>query len=231
MKAKITEVFSSIQGEGPFLGERQVFVRFKACNMKCAWCDVPPDLPAKEYEADELMDEVNRLEASHGPHHSVSLTGGEPLVYIDFLKELLKRLKQARYKVYLETNGTLPEGLSKVIDDVDIVAMDIKLPSSTLDKSFWKEHEEFLKIASKKDVFVKAVVSGTTTEEDIERAIGLVTAQDRTIPFIIQPADAAGGAEESVRGERLARFLGMAEEDGLDNAAIIPQVNKILGVR
>ncbi len=230
MKAYITEIFSSIQGEGPYAGEKQIFVRFKACNMRCAWCDVPPELAQKEYDEERLMDEINRLDADCGPHHSVSLTGGEPLLCTEFLKEFLKRLKASGRKVYLETNGTLPERLSEIIDYVDIVAMDFKLPSSTRQRDFWKEHEEFLKVACRKEVFVKAVVSDSTTEEDIGRSTRLISAQDKLIPFILQPVEAIGGTAE-IANDKLLRFLNMAEDGGLAGSAIIPQVHKILGVR
>jgi len=60
--------------------------------------------------------------------HSVSFTGGEPLLHKDFLKEILRLLKNQGITTYLETNGTLADEFSQLKDEVDIVAMDIKLP-------------------------------------------------------------------------------------------------------
>ena len=37
--AIIKEIFSSIQGEGPYIGEKQLFIRFCGCNLNCAYCD------------------------------------------------------------------------------------------------------------------------------------------------------------------------------------------------
>ena len=130
-KAEITEIFSSVQGEGIFIGARQIFVRFKKCNMACEFCDTPNEGAVKEYSPAALMHEIYLLDESKGPHHSVSLTGGEPLMYSEFLKSFLPILKKAGFKSYLETNGTLPNDLESVIDFIDIVAMDFKLPSST----------------------------------------------------------------------------------------------------
>ena len=96
MTADIIEIFSSIQGEGIFLGAKQIFVRFKRCNMACAYCDEELDRKAKRYSPLELMKEVKLLESARGPHHSVSLTGGEPLLYAEFLKSFLKILKKNR---------------------------------------------------------------------------------------------------------------------------------------
>ena len=58
----------------------------------------------------------------------------------------------------METNGTLVKQLAQVIDEIDIISMDMKLPSD-IGKAYWQEHEEFLKLASKKDVYVKIVIT------------------------------------------------------------------------
>ena len=92
MTADIIEIFSSIQGEGIFLGAKQIFVRFKRCNMSCAYCDEELDRKAKRYSPLELMSQIKVLEGAQGPHHSISLTGGEPLLYAEFLKPFLKIL-------------------------------------------------------------------------------------------------------------------------------------------
>ena len=39
MEAKINEIFSSIQGEGPVVGYKQLFIRFCGCNLNCNYCD------------------------------------------------------------------------------------------------------------------------------------------------------------------------------------------------
>lgn len=232
VKADISEIFSSIQGEGIFLGAKQVFVRFADCNLDCLFCDERGMPKAKEYSPIELMKEVRSMEESNGPHHSVSLTGGEPLLSWDFLRAFLKILRRGRIlRSYLETNGTLPDELSRVIELVDIVAMDIKLPSSTADKPFWREHVEFLKIAYKKKVFVKVVVTTGTKKEDISRAIDIVKKLDKNIPFIIQPASLVRKDDEPVARERLFSFMEMGLKRDLGNVRIIPQMHKVIGVR
>ena len=74
---KIRESFTSIQGEGPYVGQKQLFVRFCGCNLKCKYCDtdfVPEK--SRDYSVDELVKEIN----SSGEVFTISLTGGEPLV-------------------------------------------------------------------------------------------------------------------------------------------------------
>ena len=136
-KVLIKEIFESIQGEGPYIGVNQLFIRFSSCNLHCEYCDTDFKTDLKEYNIEDLLCEINKYENIH----SVSLTGGEPLIESDFLYELLKNVNK---KIYLETNGTLYENLKKVIDYIDIVSMDIKLPSTTKMKPHWEEHAKFI---------------------------------------------------------------------------------------
>ena len=188
-KAKISEVFHSIQGEGKYTGREQVFVRFFECNMHCVWCDTPISIGDttrhyKEYSLEELFAEIKDLWPGC---HSVSLTGGEPLMQKDFIKELLPSLKKEGMLSYLETNGIFDQHLAEIIADVDIIAMDFKLPSSTKCRPYWEEHAAFLRIARQKEVFIKAVISSDTQQEDITRSVELVAGIDPNIPLILQP--------------------------------------------
>jgi 7-carboxy-7-deazaguanine synthase len=187
--AKILEIFRSIQGEGPYMGAAQVFVRFFECNMHCVWCDTPASIGDtsrnyKDVAIDDLLAQVIDL---YKDCHSVSITGGEPLLQSDFLEGFLPRLKKEGARIYLETNGTLPDQLAQVINHVDIVAMDIKLPSSTKQQAFWKEHEAFLKVAIAKETFLKTVISKDTIDDEVYQAVDVVKRIDPHLPFILQP--------------------------------------------
>ena len=231
-KAKISEIFSSIQGEGIFLGAKQTFVRFSGCNLTCVYCDERETPEPGEYSAPELMKEVRKMELRYGTHHSVSLTGGEPLLQAEFLKPFLKLLGKNRgFKAYLETNGTLPHELSKIIDMVDIVAMDIKLPSSTGGRAYWAEHLEFLKISAKKQVFVKAVITERTVKEDIEKAVLLIKEVKKKIPLILQPATPVNAQDKAPGENRMLKFLDIGLKNDLDNIRVIPQLHKMLGIK
>jgi len=231
VKADIVDIFSSIQGEGIFLGAKQIFVRFARCNLSCNFCDELNQAQPKCYTSAELMTEVEALDETKGPHHSISLTGGEPLMYTEFLKIFLKLLKEGKLRSYLETNGTLPCELRSVIDLVDIVAMDFKLPSSTGGGEYWKEHMEFLEIASAKKVFVKAVVTADTTEADIEKAAAIIKKVNGNIPFILQPATPVKGQEKNIDNSALLKFIDVWTAHKLDNIRVIPQVHKILKIK
>jgi organic radical activating enzyme len=227
--ARVHEIFTSIQGEGIFSGKRQLFVRFFGCNIKCAFCDTAQDpLDLKEYSVSDLFGLI-RDRASPRSIHSISLTGGEPLLQAEFLKAILPKLKQCAYRIYLDTNGIMVKELAGVIGYIDIVAMDIKLPSSTGLGGYWKEHSEFLKAAMEKPVFVKAVVTNKTTYEDFYKAVTLVRNKNSHIAFIIQPVSPLLDIAP-VDVKMLEVFKNVASEH-LYNVKVIPQMHKLYGVR
>ena len=86
---RIKEIFESIQGEGPYIGCKQIFVRFCNCNLKCNYCDTEfaPDEYFEEFTPQELAAYLKKFDLK--TIHSVSLTGGEPLLAVDFLKKFL----------------------------------------------------------------------------------------------------------------------------------------------
>ena len=146
-KASIKEIFPSIQGEGPFIGYKQLFIRFSGCNLKCNYCDTEHlGDDCKLYEVEELVKIVNK----HQDCNSIALTGGEPLLHTGFLKEFLP---QSSLPAYLETNATLAGELGEVIDYIDYVSADIKLPSSTGGLELWDNHSRFFEVAKHKNLY------------------------------------------------------------------------------
>ena len=232
-QTEISEIFSSLQGEGPYLGVKQVFVRFGRCNMHCTYCDELEKMKQENFTVlslSQVLHEIGRFEKEKGPHHSISLTGGEPLFYTAFLENFLPKLKEKHYGTYLETNGTMPGELDRVMRFCDIIAMDMKPASSTGDRSFEKEHEEFLKIAARKEVFVKVVITPETKLEEFERCVGIVEAVDPSIPFILQPVTDPFGINTAALKLIETSLMGAAEKYLFD-VRMIPQMHKVWGVR
>lgn len=102
---KITEIFSSIQGEGLRQGEPTLFVRFSGCNLKCSFCDTQYAWNmGRDYSTAQVLEKIKKLRDNF-PAQWVCLTGGEPL--LQDVKELAKHLKRENFKVQVETNATV----------------------------------------------------------------------------------------------------------------------------
>ena len=232
------------------MGVRQVFVRFAGCNLSCWYCDTPasrvdrPETCAIQtppegsvcrnvpnpLEVGAVKSFVVDLESSARGHHSVSLTGGEPLEQVDFLKELCPELRKAGLRIYLETNGTLPAALKFVLPDVDIVAMDCKLQSATGAKPDLEIHRAFLEVAAGAEVFVKAVVARSTNEREIEDCASVIATVGKAIPLVIQPVTPVVDHIDAPRGFQLMQFHAAARKY-LDDVRVIPQCQRMLGLR
>jgi 7-carboxy-7-deazaguanine synthase len=119
---KVNEIFYSIQGESSWAGYPCVFVRLTGCNLRCSYCDT-------QYAYDEgdelaIADIVAQVAAYRCP--LVEITGGEPLLQAE-TPLLVSSLLDNRYRVLLETNGSLDV---HSIDHRCIKIIDVKLPSS-----------------------------------------------------------------------------------------------------
>jgi organic radical activating enzyme len=107
---QINEIFYSIEGEGLRVGQPTTFVRLSKCNLRCHFCDTEFD-SYTEMDLDEIAEEVARH-----PAQWVCFTGGEPLG--QNLEPLARDLKQAGYRLHVETNGVVrpDERLFALID-------------------------------------------------------------------------------------------------------------------
>lgn len=241
----VVELFSSIQGEGMLVGLRQVFLRLWGCNIACDYCDTcHEELPercllenspgrrdfvevANPIPFERILTHLERWNRGWPEiHHSLSLTGGEPLMHPETLRAILPDLVTC-LPVYLETNGLLPQALELVIDNVSMIGMDIKLPSATGCEIRWEAHLDFLRIGSRKDIFVKVVVTDTTEEWELQRACSIVAQVRKDIPFIIQPVTSRGGAV-AVSPLKLLEFQEMASQT-LTGVRVIPQTHRFMG--
>lgn len=222
MKAKINEIFSSIQGEGPVVGYKQLFIRFCGCNLKCNYCDTEFQT-GTEYSPQELFEKIEN-EYDLKTFHSISLTGGEPLLSKEFLNEFLPLVKD-KTKIYLETNATLAKNLQDVKNNIDIIAADIKLQSATGLCSL-SQHEDFFTHCVNVETFAKIVFDKNITEEEIQQCCDL--GKKHNIELVLQPMMI--GNKMSVSSEFcndiLDRFTNLYPK-----VRLIPQVHKFIDVR
>lgn len=240
--ANVIEVFSSIQGEGKYVGYRQLFVRFEGCNLKCDYCDTEHEAGSHErcriesvigsqnfsfydnpVDCDFLADEINSMLLAL-PHHAASITGGEPLMESDYLFKLLPNINAP---ILLETNGTMPRELKMLLPMVDIISMDIKLPSE-VNRELWDLHRDFLRIASEKDLYVKIVVADETKDDELRKAFELIASIDNNIPLILQPVTPKGMSNKpSAKKIMGAQKIALS---ALRDVRIIPQTHVMMNL-
>ena len=246
-KAFLYEIFSGIQGEGIYVGERELFVRFCDCNLRCPYCDTKFALErasaclverrAGEREfylypnpisPQELLDLISPLLENKRIHHSLFLTGGEPLLWCDFLAIFLPQVRYLNLPVTLETNGTLPRELEKLIRWIDIISMDYKLPSTMEGKDYSQAHREFLRISKQREVMIKFVITSQVELKELEEALSNLR-EEGDFPIILQPVSPI----DDILPPPEPKLLKMQElAKGIFSVVkVLPQMHKIMGAK
>ena len=231
MKAPIIEIFSSFQGEGLLIGERQIFVRFAGCNLNCSYCDTND---SKSTESGKLMtprqviEEINKLLTPDCK--TISFTGGEPSLYPDFISEVSRGFD---LKVMLETNGTLPENIDS-IEKLDIVSLDIKLPEhfeGDFDEEIFLNEIESLNLLMAKciNVYCKVVILPSTKINSFKGVVEKLSqniSSKSNLKIIIQPSSPLDEWKDiNFRLFDFSEIVGQYFE-----VSTIPQIHRILDI-
>jgi organic radical activating enzyme len=242
----VSQLFVSFQGEGPHAGRRQLFVRLGGCPLRCRYCDEPESLVPvatcrilgpdgtrerpNPFTPASLAAEVDGLAGSAPPLHAVAVTGGEPLLQVDFLAEWLD-VHGDRRPVLLETAGVLPARLRRVLARVAIVSLDLKLPSNTGERARWEEHEECLgaAVAAGTEVYVKMPVDEGTVAEEVERGARLMARVAPQVTLYVMPLSDPATAQLTVCAATLARLHALASRHHAD-VRLGAQLHKVLGI-
>lgn len=156
---KICEIFASIQGESTYAGLACTFIRMTGCNLRCSYCDTT-------YAYDEGMelseDEILKKVKAFGIN-LVEITGGEPLLQKETL-HLVKRLTKEKYKVLIETNGSIS---IKDLHKNAVIILDVKTPGSKMSEKMDFSNLDYLKAVDE----VKFVI---TSRKDYDWASSII---------------------------------------------------------
>ncbi len=245
--ADLVEIFSAIQGEGPRVGERHLFVRFAGCDMDCVYCDTPPchvELAAwrnervaggREFERRANPEPWGSLESiilghlTGGVRHAaVSFTGGEPLLQPEAIRALAPAIRRAGVRTFLETDANLPEAYESVKDSIDVLSMDWKLASATGEPTQAEAHRRILAASKGSEAYVKAVFVETTTEAEILEAARAVAELRPDIPLVLQPCSPFGPVQRAPSPKRCL-LLHEAALRSHSDVRVIPQVHRLMG--
>ncbi|MGI0038274.1 MAG: 7-carboxy-7-deazaguanine synthase QueE [Nitrososphaera sp.] len=236
-RVKLSEIFTSIEGEGVLFGTKTMFVRLAGCPLNCHWCDTPYAIPmdsggnfstseVKEMIAGELLPNT----------YKVNFTGGEPLVQHEAVIELAKFVKEKGVRTYLESACYDSVRFAKVLPYIDIVKIEFKMRDSrAVDgknyPTLLKNELECLKlaVAAGKNPYIKIVVTNSTDEGELKDLVKKVFAavKERDVAgFIIQPSHSV---DEPLL-DRLFAFYD-AIYPYYEQVRVVPQLHKIIGAR
>lgn len=152
IEIKVSEIFTSFQGEGPYIGTPATFLRLYGCNLNCPWCDT--DISTYEMLSVDDVAEILLTQMEFNNINLLVITGGEPTLQMEEIKRLIKELPED-IKIQLETNGSIFEYLPEIEYVIS--------PKEDKEKIF----ENYYKY---ENVFFKFVI---TCEEDIDEVISI----------------------------------------------------------
>lgn len=237
-RARVSEIFTSIEGEGIFVGKKTLFIRFSGCHLKCKWCDTKYALPldsGTEYQIDEIKDLIIRELQPFT--YKVNFTGGEPLLQADAVIELADFIKkQTNLKTYIESSCFDSELFNKVLPFIDICKIEFKTVDSKVVES--EEYDNLLlneikclelAVESNKTTYIKIVVTNSTDLESFKNLVYNISKKIKSsniVGFIIQPSH---GVDQPTVSKLLDTYD--IVQPIFPEVRIIPQLHKEIGAR
>jgi organic radical activating enzyme len=237
-RARVSEIFTSIEGEGIFVGKKTLFIRFSGCHLKCRWCDTKYALPldsGTDYQIDEIKDLI--IKELQPFTYKVNFTGGEPLLQTEAVIELAHFVKkQTNVKTYLESSCFDSELFSKVLPYIDICKIEFKTDDSKV-----VEDEEYdnlilneikcleLAVESNKATYIKIVVTNSTNLESFKNLVYNISEKIKPsdiLGLIIQPSF---GIDQPTVNKLLDTYD--IVQPMFPEVRIIPQLHKEIGAK
>ena len=183
--AILTEKFESFQGEGPWTGQRCVFIRFSRCNLRCGYCDTPESWDWSRYNPTEVSERVPLADlVSWVRERGVDMmviTGGEPMLQQPAMTALAGGLTNVRVQV--ETNGTVAP-TSELAALVDLWVVSPKLANSGMTYSARIKPEALSALAATNRAVFKFVV--TEPDRDLDE-IAQLAQEHQLAPVWVMP--------------------------------------------
>ena len=248
MKVRLSEIFTSVEGEGILYGTKTLFVRLAGCPFTCFYCDTPESLPLDSGTEHSVEEAAGLIDDSLQDHtYKVNFTGGDPLMQHEAVALLAEHVHTHARGVltYLESSCFDADRFAHVLPHIDVAKIEFK----TSDSEFVDagHHDRMtgqalrcleLAVAAGKNTYVKIVVSSETSVgevrdlavavsgaarksgNDMDAAIGAVSMSG----FVIQPVYG--------KGEPPLELL-LAIYDAIRpvyaDVRVIPQLHKLIG--
>ena len=165
IKIKVSEIFTSFQGEGPYVGTPATFLRLYGCNLDCEWCDT--DISTYEMLSVDDVAEILLTQMEFNNIKTLIITGGEPTLQMGEIKRLIKELPDD-IRIQMETNGSIFE----YIPEIEYVIS----PKEDKERVF-KNYYAY------ENTFFKFVI---TSQDDLDEVIALKEKYDYDKPIWLQ---------------------------------------------
>ncbi len=211
----VDEIFGpTIQGEGKYMGNISVFVRFSRCNMNCSGFVVPygdgkfgcdsfhavDKMFQKSWQnfdnSYELIDHIEKLSL----YDDVVFTGGEPLLYwdTDIFQQTLKYLHEKKRKVTIETNGTIDIDIQKLYQKDIVFSIGLKLSNSGESKQTRFNQKAIDIITKKANIsYFKFVIDEKNLTSLEDEILSITKIFDKTEVFLMPLGDSAKKIEQN----------------------------------
>lgn len=260
-RAPLIEVFHSIQGEGRFVGVPMTFLRTATCPLRCLYCDTPNSYeapaaapvrfstrsqqepnPVRATRAAELVRHVSQSAMPGLKQQRLSVTGGEPLVFPEFVHQLGKAVRDHGMRLHLETAAVDPDALTQCIQQVDHLSADYKLPETLAapqhkklllmpGTDYGSLHVRCCEIALRRgaSVDVKIVLTDRVLDPSFEQALEQLLPVRDKILLVLQPVTPFGAVNRNLPARDLERYVATAVRHKFD-VRVVPQTHKLMNL-
>ena len=237
-RVRVSEIFTSFEGEGAFVGKKTMFIRLAGCHLKCRWCDTKYALPldsGNDYQVDEIKDLI--VKELQPFTYKVNFTGGEPLLQYEAVIQLADFIKKCtNLKTYIESSCFDSELFEKILPYMDICKIEFKTEDSKVvededyDDLLLNEYRCLeLAIQNNKTTYIKIVVSNSTNLESFKNLVYNISKKIKPsdiMDFIIQPSH---GIDQPTVNKLLDTYD--IVQPMFPEVRIIPQLHKEIGAR
>lgn len=237
-RVRVSEIFTSFEGEGVFVGKKTLFIRLSGCHLKCRWCDTKYALPldsGTDYELNEVKDLI--VKQLQPFTYKVNFTGGEPLLQTDAVVQLADFIKtHTNLRTYIESSCFDSELFSKILPYMDICKVEFKTEDSkVVDDGDYDDllRNEFrcleLAVKNNKTTYIKIVVTNSTNLESFKNLVYNISKKidpSYITSFVIQPSY---GIDQPTINKLLDTYD--IVQPMFPEVRIIPQLHKEIGAR
>ena len=206
----VQEIFPTLHGEGPFVGQPAVFIRLGGCNLACSFCDTEFE-SYKKISVENIIKETLELaknKAGKIIRKLIVITGGEPLRQP--IERLCRELVRLNFLVQIETNGTIFRKLPKKVK----IICSPKISNG-------KYHQIRPDLLSRIDALKFIISKNHKNYSDIAQ----IGQKDCDIPIYLQPMDEY---DESKNRANIEHALNLCQNNGY---FLSIQTHKILAIK